>query len=209
MQQINLYLREFQPSREPLRAIHMAWGALIFLVLLVIWTVFDSHNIKQSEQKLAQEQLELQSLQAQTQALESQRPAQGSLELDGKIADLQKNILRHKKILSMISHQELGNDKGFSMQLKAMGDAALNTLSINSFSLQRGGRYVELAGVARSADQIPLYLQKLRASPSFKDVSFGVLRVERDSQQSGIVNFSLENPKAAATKNSASGVALP
>jgi hypothetical protein len=90
----------------------------------------------------------------------------------------------------MISHQDLGNDKGFSAQLNALAKASLNTISLETFSLQKGGTYAELSGKTRSADQIPLYVQKLRSDPSFANVGFGVLNVQRD-ENSGLLQFSL------------------
>jgi Tfp pilus assembly protein PilN len=191
MQQINLYLPEFRPNREPLRAIHMAWGGLAFLVLLVCFSFYSSHQQSLLVKQLEQEQVNQNTLQTQLQILSAKRPVQASADLDAKIIRLQKSFQRHQQILAMIAHQDLGNDKGFSVQLNALGQASLDTISIESFSLQRGGKYAELTGLTRSADQVPLYLQRLRKDSSFTDVGFGVLNVERDMQQSGLLKFSL------------------
>lgn len=190
-QQINLYLPEFRPNREPLRAVHIAWGGLALLVLLLAFSFYSHHQQEMLSTQLTQEQTALQTMQGQLQILSAKKPAQASAELDAKIAQLQKNLQRHLQILSMISHQDLGNDKGFSSQLSALGQASLNTVSIETFSLQRGGKYAELSGVTRAADQIPLYVQRLRRDVSFADVGFGVLNIERDKEQSGLLKFSL------------------
>lgn len=191
MQQINLYLPEFRPNREPLRAVHMAWCGLVLLVLLLAFSFYSNSQLKHLNAQLAQEQAAMQTMQSQLQLLSAKKPAQASAELDAKIAQLQKSLQRHIQILSMISHQDLGNDKGFSAQLSALGQASLNTVSVESFSLQRGGKYAELSGVTRAADQIPLYVQRLRRDASFADVGFGVLNIERDKEQAGVLNFSL------------------
>lgn len=195
MQQINLYLPEFRPNREPLRAIHMLWGGLAFLVLLLCFSVYSNYKNGLLEQQLAAEQKSQETMQAQLKLLNAQKPAQASAELDAKITQLQKNVQRHQQILAMISSQDLGNDKGFSVQLNALSQASLNTISLESFSLQRGGKYAELSGVTRSADQIPHYLQRLRKDPSFADVGFGVLNIERDVEQGGLLKFSLAKAK--------------
>jgi len=191
MQQINLYLPEFRPNREPLRAIHILGCSLVFLVLLVGFSFYSNHQQVLLQQQLEQEQANKKVLEAQLQLLSAKKPVQVSAELDAKIIQLQNNLQRHQQILSMISHQDLGNDKGFSAQLNALGQASLNTISVESFSLQRGGKYAELYGLTRSADQIPLYIQRLRRDASFADVGFGVLNIERDQQQSGLLKFSL------------------
>jgi hypothetical protein len=195
MQQINLYLPEFRPNREPLRAIHMLWGALALLVLLVCFSVYSSHQHGLLQKQLTAEQKAQETLQAQLKVLSAQKPAQASADLDLKITQLQKNVQRHQQILAMISSQDLGNDKGFSAQLNALAQASLNTISVQSFSLQRGGKYAEVAGLTRSADQIPFYLQRLRKDPSFAEVGFGVLNIERDKEQSGLLKFSLAKAK--------------
>ncbi len=133
MQQVNLYLPEFRPNREPLRAVHIAWGGLALLILLVAFSFYSHSQQKAIEAQLAQEQAAMQSLQSQLTLLSAKKPAQSSAELDIKIAQLQKNLQRHLQILSMISHQDLGNDKGFSAQLRALGQASVNTVSIESF----------------------------------------------------------------------------
>ena len=202
MQQINLYLPEFQPNREPLRAIHMLWAGLVLIILLILFSIYSNHQYKLLEQQLAGEKAAQQNMLTQLQAISAKKPAQTSAQLDAKIAQLQKNLQRHIQILSMISHQDLGNDKGFSAQVSALGQASLNTMSIDSFSLQRGGKYAELKGLTRSADQIPLYLQRLRKDPAFAEVGFGVLAIERETQ-SGLLKFDLA--KAKDEKDAAGG----
>jgi Tfp pilus assembly protein PilN len=204
MQQINLYLPEFRPNREPLRAIHMAWAGLALLILLVVFSFYSNHQQAVLQQQLVQEQNAQQTLQAQMQVLSVKKPLQASAELDVKIIQLQKNLQRHMQVLSMISHQDFGNDKGFSAQLNALGQASLSTISVESFSLQRGGKYAELSGLTRSADQIPRYLQRLRRDASFTDVGFGVLNIERDLQQSGLLKFSLVKAKDDKTSKNLS-----
>ncbi|MFO1388081.1 MSHA biogenesis protein MshI [Cellvibrio sp.] len=194
MQQINLYLPEFRPNREPVRAIHMLWAGLAFIVLLIAFSIYSNHQYKLLEQQLTDEKAAQHNMLAQLQAIAARKPAQTSAQLDAKIAQLQKNLQRHNQILSMISHQDLGNDKGFSAQVGALGQASLNTMSLESFSLQKGGKYAELKGLTRTADQIPLYLQRLRKDPAFSEVGFGVLTMERDIQ-TGLLKFSLAKAK--------------
>lgn len=203
MQQINLYLPEFRPNREPLRAIHMLWASMAILVVLLCFSVYSNHEHGVLQQELAAEQKSQETMQLQLKALNAQKPALASAELDAKITHLQKNLQRHQQILAMISSQDLGNDKGFSVQLNALAQASLNTISVERFSLQRGGKYAELSGLTRSADQIPFYLQRLRKDPSFAEVGFGVLSIERHAEQGGLLKFSLA--KARDEKSISSG----
>lgn len=195
MQQINLYLPEFRPNREPLRAVHMLWCGLAFLVLLLGVSVYSHQQQNLLQQQLAAEQKTQATMQAQLKILSAKKPAQVSAELDVKITQLQKSVQRHQQILAMISSQDLGNDKGFSVQLNALAQASLTTIAVENFTLLHGGKYAELSGLARSADQIPLYLQRLRRDSSFVDVGFGVLTIARDDQQAGLLRFSVAKVK--------------
>jgi hypothetical protein len=200
MQQINLYLPEFRPNREPLRAMHMPWGLLAVFILLLAVSVYRNQQHTQLLIQLTQAQQTQQTLQTQLQNVTAQIAAPNSVDLDKKIQQLQKDLQRRQQILAIISSKDLGNDKGFSAQLTALAEAALNTLSIETFSLQQGGTYAELSGKARSADQIPLYLQKLRASESFANVGFGVLNIIRDEKNNGLLQFSLAKTTLSAEK---------
>lgn len=201
MQQINLYLPEFRPNREPVRAVHMLWGCLAFILLLVLYSFYSQHQYQQLQLRLKQEQQAQEGLKQQLNLLKAQKPAQASAQLDLQIQQLQKNLQRHQQILSMISNQNLGNDKGFSAQLTALGQASLSSISLESFSLQKNGSYAEMSGKTRAADQVPLYLQRLRNNPSFTHVAFGVLKIERDEKNTSLLQFSLAKPDDGKSKS--------
>jgi hypothetical protein len=191
MQQINLYLAEFRPSREPLRTNHMAWGLLGVFIVLILVSVYTHQQQAQLQQTIIQAQQAQAALQAQLKILTPPKAVQSIAEVDAEILRLQNQLLRRQRVLAIISSQNLGNDKGFSQQLTALAQPALNTISLETFSLQKGGTYAELSGKARSADQIPLYVKKLREQESFAKVGFGVLNVARDEKQNGLLWFSL------------------
>lgn len=201
MQQINLYLPEFRPNREPLRTLHMLWACAGLFVLLLLFTVYSSFQNSRLEAQLVQTQNATKSILQQFDALSKNKPAQSSAELDVRLEQLQANLQRHLQILAMIQHQDLGNDKGFSAQLNALAKASLSSISLESFSLQRGGSYAELSGKTSAADQVPLYLQRLRADPSFEKVAFGVLKVAREENGSAL-QFSLAKAQSDAAKKS-------
>jgi Tfp pilus assembly protein PilN len=95
---------------------------------------------------------------------------------------LQAEVSRREQIMALITQQNLGNAEGFSRQMRSMARQSLDTMQIDNFSLQAGGGYMEMSGRTRQADQVPLYLQRLRAEDSFQRVRFGVLNVEREER---------------------------
>lgn len=191
MQQINLYLPEFQPNREPLRSIQMLWGLGIFIVLLVIFSLLSASDNRERAQALVESRAQLEKLKAQVVELEQQRPHNNLAELDEQIVQLTQELDRREQIFTIIANKNLGNNTGFSAHLQALGRQSLDTVSLAVFSLQRGGNYVEFAGKAQSADQIPLYIQRLRGEPVFASSSFGVLNLGPEKNNQGVFAFSL------------------
>jgi type II secretory pathway pseudopilin PulG len=205
MQQINLYLPEFQPSREPMRAIHALVSIVVVAALLMLFSVTSNLQYKKLQKQIADEQQAQSVLQKQLDALSTKKPASNGASLDEEIEKLQKDLQRRQQILDLISNQSLGNDKGFSSQLHALAKASLATVSIETFSLQKGGSYVELGGKTTAADQIPLYLQKLHEEASFAKVAVGVLHVQRDEKDSALLVFSLTKPVPEKATDNAKG----
>jgi|GEM_PF-354399 len=191
MQQINLYLPEFQPNREPLRSVQMLWGVGIFIVLLLIVSIISASANRERTQALAKSHAQLEQLKAKIVQLEQQRPHTNLAELDAQIVQLTQELDRREQIFSIIANKNLGNNTGFSAHLQALGRQSLDTLSLAVFSLQRGGNYVEFAGKSRSPDQIPLYVQRLRTEPVFARSAFGVLNIAPVKNNQGEFDFSL------------------
>lgn len=196
MQQINLYLPEFQPNREPLRSVQMLWGLGIFIVLLIIVSLLSASSNRERAQALQQSRAQLEQLKTQVMQLEQQHPGGNLADLDEQIVRLTQELDRREQIFTIIANKNLGNNSGFSAHLQALGRQSLDTISLSVFSLQRGGNYVEFTGKAQSADQIPLYLQRLRTEPVFASTAFGVLNLQPVKNIQGIFDFSLAKQSA-------------
>lgn len=205
MQQINLYLPEFQPNREPLRSIHMLFGLIVFLTLLIVINLLSINGNRERAAALEISRLQLEQLKLTATTLEQQRPQSNVAELDTQIHQLQQDLQRREQIFGIIANKNLGNNTGFSAHLHALGKQSLETISLTAFSLQQGGGYVEFAGETAGADQVPLYIQRLRSDAAFVESAFGVLNLE-PSKKALIFDFSLaqesDNTPALETKTS-------
>lgn len=191
MQQINLYLPEFQPNREPLRSIHMLWGLAGFVMLLVLLMISSISTNAKLQTQLENDRAHLEKLNAQLKTMTELRPKSNLVALDEEILALTNGLTRRNQIFGIVANKNLGNNLGFSEHIKALGRQSIDTVSLDVFSLQQGGSYVEFAGKTAAADQIPLYLQKLRSEPVFEHVGFGVLNVAKSANTDGILEFSL------------------
>jgi hypothetical protein len=199
MQQINLYLPEFQPNREPMRSIHMLWGLVLFLVLLVVFSFYTVNTNKQKTLMLETSRQQLEATKSRLTQLEQQRPQQNLAQLDADIVRLQNELQRRQQILGVIADKKLGNNTGYSAHLYALGEQALDSISLQAFSLLQGGAYVEFAGKTLAADQVPFYIQRLRTQPAFAEASFGVLRIT-PAASGGAFDFFVarDNPRNSA-----------
>lgn len=199
MQQINLYLPEFQPNREPLRSIHILWGMVVFIVLLLCVSFLSVQHNRELADRVEKSRAQLEQLKNQVAQLEQQRPLRNLAELDSQSLMLSQELSRREQIFQVIANKDLGNNSGFSAYLQALGRQSLETVSLEAFSLLAGGNYLEFAGKARSVDQIPLYVQRLRSEPVFAQSAFGVLKAEPQKNSAGIFEFSLAREIADAT----------
>ncbi len=206
MQQINLYLPEFQPNREPLRSIHMLWGVATFIILLIAVSVMSAQRNQQRTDVLEHNRLRLEQLKIQVVQLEQQRPKNNLADLDAQAVALGEELNRREQIFHVIANKDLGNNHGFSAHLEALGRQSLETISVEVFSILAGGNYLELAGKATAVDQIPLYIQRLRSESAFTQSAVGILNAVPLDAEKGVYSFSLakkvkgvfaEEPKSA------------
>ena len=56
MQQINLYIAEFRPNREPLRSLHLLYGALFFILVLGCYSLWSWQQIAAKNEEMIKEQ---------------------------------------------------------------------------------------------------------------------------------------------------------
>ena len=137
-------------------------------------------------------------MKAKVAQLEQQRPQSNLADLDAQAVNLTQELKRREQIYQVIANHNLGNNNGFSSHIKALGKQSLESVSLEAFSLQSGGNYVELAGTARAVDQVLLYIQRLQTESAFAQSSFGVLVAEPRENQAGVFRFSLARPASGA-----------
>ncbi len=188
MQQVNLYLPEFRPNREPLRSHHMLWGAVVLLVLLCLYSVYDFRRNSQLRDEISHRNQEILTLEQQLTQLATLVPQDQGDKLRQDIENLEDELQRRREIAQGIGNESQGQTPGFSAQLIALARQSTDNLSLSAFSLQRGGRFVEMQGLARNPEDVPAYLQRLRNDTGFEQTGFGALRVEKSSA-SGPLSF--------------------
>ena len=188
MQQINLYLPELQPREISFSANF----CLLFSIVLVL--VLGAINVVVSKS--------LVNLTTHVETLENQRVAtserllklksksftSSAVLLDKRIADLRDQIQDRQTVGKIIEWQNLGNEEGFAHVMESLARHSNKQFSLQKIRLSAGGKTLELAGLTRQAEAIPLYLQALQSEANLASTRFGLLSMGGDKK---IKKFSL------------------
>ncbi len=194
MQQVNLYLPEFRPNKDPLRASQLALLSGVVVVLLVLYSLYGNYQNTQLQTQVSILQNDIQTVDAEVAVLRSKMPKDNSSAMERENTHLEKEIEKRRLLQALLQDKNLGNTAGFSTQLEGLARQRLGTVSLDTFSLLDGGRSLELSGWLRKADQLPLYLQNLRQETGFEQVRFGVMNIERDPSRTDAMRFQLNQP---------------
>lgn len=185
MQQVNLYLPEFRPRRNPLNLAQVLGILLAGALLVALVTFWGAQTNVKLERQLQAERERLAQLTEEVEALRAQASRNNQMSMEERRARLRADVTRRERILQLIERQNLGNAEGFSAQLEALARQSREGLALAEFYLKQGGNYMEMRGRVASAQRLPEYLQRLRQEPSFAQVGFGVIDLARESDGHG------------------------
>ena len=185
MQQVNLYLPEFRPRRNPLNLVQVLGLLVVSTVLVALMAFGGAQTNTELEKELQIQRESLAEVTREVEALKAQASRDNQLSLEERRARLRADVTRRERILQLIERQNLGNAEGFSGQLQALARQSREDLSLAEFSLKQGGNYVEMRGRVASAQRLPEYLQRLRQEQSFARVGLGVIDLARESDGAG------------------------
>lgn len=198
--QVNLYLPELHPQQDRLNARNAALLVLAFVFVLALIQIALGMRASSIEADVESQRAAVADLQARVNKLRSASTATGSKSLDDTIARLELAIANREKVGRIISGQNVGNAQGFSASMHALARESRDDFALDHFTLTRGGSYVEMHGEARSAQAVPLYLQRLRNDPAFAQARFGLLSVSSEHGGAQTKEFSLGYDNVYAQK---------
>jgi len=182
MQEINLYQAQFKPKKLVLPPRQML---LIVLIVMAVLSVMSLYSAKRNTV--------LQTTIKQQQQYTTQNIAQ-SPESPLLLAELEKiNVQQFDKqrLLDYLSHQDFGNQQGFSATLFHLAKQQIDNVWLTEFSLVKGGQSITLQGKASQSNQIPLYIDSLAKAEYFQGKSFSVFQLEQPKEDSNVYTFKL------------------
>lgn len=191
LQQVNLYLPELRPQRDWLNARFAALLCAAFIAFMLVMQLVWGLRAGALEEQIAQQQAVVADLQAQVDKLKLTSTAVARQPLDETVAQLEAAIANRKKVGRILSGQNMGNSQSFYAHMQSLARESHSDLALERFTFSRGGNYVQMHGWARSAEAIPLYLQRLKNDPVFQQAHFGLLSISSQPDSDRALEFSL------------------
>ncbi len=199
-QQVNLYRDSFKREKSWLnaRGILIILGALAGLLLLVYGQAFisawlDVRSVAKLELRKAEQEQRLKELKAQVPG-----PAKGQV-LARKIEALTKEVRVRQRLYEVIGSGTGGNIEGFSSHLVGLARQRIHGVWLQTIRINEGGDDLMLVGYTLRPDGVPDLLEKLRSEPAFMGRNFRRLLLERASEETNTVRFTLSTREGAGS----------
>ena len=198
MQQVNLYQEMFHRERSWLnaRGILIISGALASLLLLLYGQAFFSawlgvRSVAKLELRKAEQGQRLKELKAQVPG-----PAKGQV-LAREIEALTQEVRVRERLYEVIVPGTGGNIEGFSSYLEGLARQRIRGVWLQTIRINEGGDDLRLVGHTLEPDGVPDLLEKLRSEPAFMGREFRRLLLERASEGSSAVRFTISTHEGA------------
>ncbi len=162
IQQINLYLPEFRPSRNYITGRGVLQTATVLVVGMLVLAGFSTlqnrrltDELQSAQQQLAAQTVVTNELQ-QNLARRSSDPA-----LVQELTDREQRLAESREMLDFLRTTNLGNISGFSEYVKDLSRASFDGLWLTEFNLLNGGENVRLKGIAQQSAMVPDFIGRL------------------------------------------------
>ncbi|MEQ8409331.1 MAG: hypothetical protein RKH07_13755 [Gammaproteobacteria bacterium] len=193
-QQINLYLPEFRVSKDPLTAPRMLQivGGLIGVLVLV--SAFNVFSRWQLTGELEQLRITLAEETARTDELgdELARRSQNTALVE-RLDRAEARLNASQQIRNYLSQTKLGNVDGFSEFFKDLARASSDGISLNAFSITRGGEGVRITGSVIDSATVPRYVGNIEQGRSpLRNMNFNS-SISRGDVTSDFFSFTLSS----------------
>lgn len=190
MQQINLYLPELREKKEWLTANTMVCSTIGFVLLMSVAVIALRYELEGIERSVITVESQKVAIQGRVDQIRTTPRHMDSKQLERRLLRLRRSLAQRKRLGETISGQSLGNEQGFSEQLLSIASQSIRSISLSQIKLSTGGQYLEVRGKTKKPSDVPLYIQKLQQEPSFNEVRFGLVSVQKTSSRR-VHDFSL------------------
>ncbi len=182
MQQVNLYLKEFQPEKTWLTLTSLLLAvALLFLFFGGNGAYKNSQAKKLSSDASSKEKI-LEKMQRELSLLKKSSSSEEKDKLERQIEKKRKEIRVKERIITAFSDQELGNDKGFSAFMLGLARESSPKISLSQIRLSNGGKLLEFKGESKNSEAVPEYIDRLIDDTYFSESKFGSIYIGKNDE---------------------------
>ena len=190
--QVDLRPAEREGPRDWLAppAMLAAYGALLGLLAVGSGVSAWSHARLRSEVEALEAQHAVRA--ARVEELGAQLSARGQdAALKVRVAALSAERDTKVRLLRQLSGESLGNTRGWSSYLEALGRHPIAGLWLREIRIDRGGLGLALSGTSLEAEGVPRLLQDLSEEEPYAGKRFRTFRIDRSKARPGGVDFFL------------------
>lgn len=197
MQQINLFQPVFRREAKVFSARTLAQVLGLALVLGVAGVALLQLQLGRHGATRNLLDVQYRQLETRLQALENQADPGVLAALDTRIQALETRLADGAVELAQIRSLVIERSGGFSPMLEALARHPLDGLWLTGIRLADDA--LELQGLARHPELIPQYLDRLGDDPALDRWPLAVVQVTRESDDAGLLRFTLRSAAPAAT----------
>ena len=191
-QQINLFQPMFREQKKVFSAIAMAQVVGLVILMMVTIYAYNLWSLHPFEQELVKVNTEQRRLQQEFAQLQAKLPASTKSQLlEDEIRLLSRELEHKRQVEQALSTGSFGNREGFSGFFEGLARQHVSGLWLTKVTLHNGGTQLVLSGKTNNAELIPIYIQKLASEPAFTGLSFNVLEMSRDEEDTDIIVFNM------------------
>ncbi|PCH60672.1 MAG: hypothetical protein COC19_05645 [SAR86 cluster bacterium] len=192
-QQINLFLPEFKPKKDVLKAVLMGQVLGIVAVGMVLMSAYGLLQSWQLGQTLEQSRVELNEQTSQlSQLRDNLATRSGNEGLSLRLAEAEQRLDSSRLVSEFLSQTQLGNVQGFSEYFKDLSRATIDGMYITDFLITQGGNNIEIKGMSQNASALPRFVGNIELGKSpLKNSNFNNVFSSRSSSANNAYEFVL------------------
>lgn len=195
-QQVNLFNPIFLKQKKYFSAVTMLQGLGLILVGTIAVSVYAKHQLSELSSQLTLATQQLNGAKAQLAKVSTEyAPRQKSKSLEDEVLRAEAELKSQTRALEVVQKGGLGDTQGYSEYLRAFSRQIVGGLWLTGFSIDGGGKAIELKGRALQPDLVPAYINRLKNEKIMRGKAFS--------------NLAMEQPRPGTTPEAAPAAATP
>lgn len=179
-QQVNLFNPIFLKQKKYFSAVTMLEGLGLILVGSIAVFVYARFHLSEQSSQLAAATQQLNGAKAQLAKVTAEyAPRQKTKSLEDEVLRAEAEVKSQARALEVVQKGGIGDTQGYSEYLRAFSRQIVGGLWLTGFSIDAGGKAIELRGRALQPDLVPSYINRLKNEKVMRGKTFSNLAMEQ------------------------------